>query len=83
MKNNKKRMNVMDWDDSNIALYQTDISTDKQKAVLKRIQDETKLISQRTESNSGQRIHKVIEKKPKNVRDPSFKKKPTSPVEID
>ena len=79
----KKRMNVLDWIDSNVAMYEPDTASDKQKAVLKRIQDETKLVSQRTESNNVQRIHKVIEKKPNNVRDPSFKKKPTSPVEID
>jgi len=67
----KKRMNVLDWIDSNVAMYEPDTATKKQKDVLKRIQDETKLISQRTESNKAQRIPKVIAKKP------------TSPVKID
>ena len=67
----KKPMNVLDYVDSMVAIHEPDIATDKQKAVLKKIQDETKLIAQRTESNRGQRIPKVIVKKP------------TSPVEID
>ena len=65
----KKRMNVLDWVDSNVAMYEPDIASDKQKAVLERL--------------SAQVVPKKVAEKPKNVRDPSFKKKPTSPVEID
>ena len=62
----KKKMKVMDWIDSNVAMYEPDTATDKQKAVLKRIQDENKLSAQRIETNKGQSIPKVIEKKLKN-----------------
>ena len=62
-------MNVLDWIDFNVATYEPDIATDKQKAVLERL--------------SAQVVPKKVAEKPKNVRDPSFKKKPTSPVEID
>ena len=71
MKNNKKRINVLDYVDGMVALHQPDTATNKQKEVLKKIQDEKKASAQRTESNKAQRIPKVIVKKP------------TSPVEID
>ena len=67
----KKKMKVMDWIDSNVAMYEPDTATDKQKAVLKRIQDEKKVSAQLIETNKGQSIPKLIVKKP------------TSPVEID
>ena len=62
----KKKMKVMDWIDSNVALYEPDTATDKQKAVLKRIQDENKLPHDSKLTNKGQLIPKVIEKKLKN-----------------
>ena len=87
----KKRMNVLDWIDSNVAMYEPDTATKKQKDVLKRIQDTTKASAQRTESNKGQRIAKVVAKTPKKhegqferiVSNLHKKKEPTSPVEID
>ena len=67
----KKPMYVLDYVDGMVALHQPDTATNKQKEVLKKIQDEKKASAQRTESNKAQRIPKVIVKKP------------TSPVEID
>ena len=67
----KKPMHVLDYVDGMVALHEPDTATDKQKAVLKRIQDEKKASAQHTESNKAQRIPKLIVKKP------------TTPVEID
>ena len=99
----KKKVDVMSWVDSNIAMYEPDIATPKQKEVLKKMQK--RLATKPTEENLYNTYIQMLQegtlkpmsfeefekkfsdldvqvKKPKNVRDPSFKKKPTSPVKI-
>ena len=99
----KKKVGALEWIDSNIALYEKDIATPKQKETLKKMQK--RLATKPTEENLYNTYIQMLQegtlkpmsfedfeknfsgldvqvKKPKNVRDPSFKKKPTSPVKI-
>jgi len=106
----KKKMSALDWIDFNIATYEPDIATPKQKEKLENLKIFKNNINNRVATKpteeglfevylqmikAGELLPNTsfkdfeknypnldidITKKPKNVRDPSFKKKPTPPV---